>query len=190
MTDWTANIPKIKKRANTTRTLHMCCGKDKYAGAIGIDKNPASDTDICHDLNKYPYPFKDNEFETIICINAIEHLLDIVSVVRELHRICKAGAVVFIATPHFSDAGSYIDPTHLYHFSARSFDYFIEGTDIFKEYGYYSECRFKLLRRHLSLHRRFAFLEGLANRYIAFYEEILCYVIRGRGIYLELEVVK
>ena len=190
MIDWTDNIPRIKERASTTRTFHMGCGKNKYAGAIGVDKNPASDADICHDLDKYPYPFKDNEFETVICINSIEHLLDIVNVMRELYRICKAGAVIFIVTSHFSDAGSYIDPTHLHHFSARSFDYFIEGTKIFKEYGYYSECRFKLLRRHLSLHKYFAFLEGLANRYIAFYEEIPCYMIRGRGIYLELEVVK
>ena len=190
MIDWSANIPRIKERSRTTRTLHMCCGKDKYAGAVGTDNNPVSDADLICNFNKFPYPFKDNEFETVICLNGIEHLRDIVNVMRELYRICKSGAIIFILTPHFSDAGSYIDPTHLHHFSARSFDYFIEGTKLFQKYGYYSECRFKLLCRHLMLHRRFVFLEGLVNRHIAFYEEILCYLIRGRGIYLELEVVK
>ena len=168
----------------------MCCGKDKYATAVGIDKNPASDADVHCDLDRFPYPFVDNEFDTVICINAIEHLKDITGVMKELHRICRPGAQIFISAAHFSDAGSYIDPTHLHHLSARSFDYFIEGTNLFNEYGFYSNCRFKLLDRKLSLHRFFGFLEGFVNRHIALYEEVLCYVIRGKGIYLELEVVK
>jgi len=187
---WTEEIPRMKERAKTTRALHLCCGVNKYEGAVGIDKNSASNADICRDLDQFPYPFEDNEFDTVICINAIEHLKDIVCVMKELHRICRNGARIFISTSHFSDAGSYIDPTHLHYLSARSFDYFIEGTSLFKEYGFYSKSCFKLLERRLSLNRWFSFLEGFANRHIAFYEELLCYVIRGKGIYLELEVVK
>ena len=190
MKHWTEEIPRIKKRVRTTRALHLCCGTNKYEGAVGIDKNSESNADICYDLDQFPYPFKDNEFDTVICINAIEHLKDVAGVMKELHRICRPGAQIFISTSHFSDAGSYIDPTHLHYLSARSFDYFIEGTSLYKEYGFYSKSCFKLLERRLSLHPLFGFLEGFANRYIAFYEEVLCYVIRGKGIYLELEVVK
>ncbi len=190
MKDWTAKLPRIKERALSTKSLHICCGKDKYAGAIGIDKSPRSSADVRHDLDQFPYPFAENEFETIICINAIEHLKDVVGTMKELYRISKPGGRIFISTPHFSDAGAYIDPTHLHRLSARSFDYFIEGTSLYKKYGFYSECRFKLIDRKLSLHRLFAFLEGPVNVHIAFYEEVLCYLIRGRGIYLELEAVK
>jgi len=187
---WPEEMPNIKERAKTTRSLHLCCGTNKYEGAVGVDNNSASNADICCDLDQFPYPFEDDEFDTVICLNAIEHLKDIAGVMKELHRICRAGAQIFILTPHFSDAGSYIDPTHLHHLSARSFDYFIEGTILSKEYGFYSKCRFKLLERRLSLHRSFGFLEKFANRHISFYEEVLCYVIRGKGIFLELEVVK
>lgn len=190
MKDWTMEIPRIKVRARTTRTLHLACGKDKFEGAVGIDINPSADADVRHDLNIVPYPFKDSEFGTIVCISALEHLTDIAAVMKELYRICANGGRVFIATPHFSDAGSYIDPTHLHHFSARSFDYFIVGTPLFAQYGYYSDCRFRLIDRRLGLHRKFRFLEGVVNRHIAFYEELCCYIIRGRGIYLELEAVK
>ena len=190
MKDWTTELPRIKELAKATRALHVCCGKDKYEGAIGIDKNPQSSADVRHDLDVFPYPFGENEFDAIICINAIEHLKDIIGTMKELHRISKPGGRIFISTAHFSDAGAYIDPTHLHYLSARSFDYFIEGTSLHKEYGFYSECRFKLIDRRLSLHRLFAFLEGPANRHVAFYEEVLCYFIRGRGIYLELEAIK
>ncbi len=190
MKDWTTELPRIKERALSTRSLHICCGRDKYAGAIGIDKNPQALADVRHDLDKFPYPFAENEFETIICINAIEHLKDVVGTMKELHRISKPGGRIFISTAHFSAAGAYIDPTHLHYLSARSFDYSIEGTNLRKEYGFYSECRFKLIDRRLSLNRSFAFLEDTVNRHIAFYEEVLCYFIRGRGIYLELEAIK
>lgn len=190
MKDWTTEKPRMKERARTTRTLHMCCGKDKYPGSLGVDNNPQALVDVVHDLNVFPYPFADNEFETVICLNAIEHLSDVVKVMSEIHRICLNGARVFITTPHFSDAGSYTDPTHIHHLSARSFDYFIDGTPLSTEYGFYSKCRYRLIDRRLGLHRLFRIFEGFANRHTGFYEEMLCYIMRGRGVYLELEVVK
>ena len=190
MKQWTEEIPRIKERVKTTRTIHLCCGIDKYEGAVGVDKNSASNANICCDLDHFPHSFGDNEFDIVICINAIEHLKDIVCVMKELHRVCRSGALILIITSRFSDAGSYIDPTHPHHLSARSFDYFIDGTKLFDDYGYYSGCRFKLLRRHLMLYGFFGFLEALVNRHIAFYEEMFYYIMRGRGIYLELEAVK
>lgn len=190
MKHWAVNIPEIEERAQKTRTLHLGCGKNKYPGAVGVDVSPASGADIHHDLDVFPYPFNTDEFDTVICINILEHLRDIFGVMREIHRICKPGAVIYILTPHFSDDGSYIDPTHLHHLSVRSFDYLIEGTSLFKEYGFYSDCRFKLRYRQLMLHRFFKFLEGFVNKHIALYEEAFCYCIRAEGIYLELEVVK
>lgn len=190
MKNWTCEIPRMMERAKSTRTLHMCCGSEKFNGSIGVDNNGAVRADVNHDLDMVPYPFKDGEFETVICINGMEHLADIVKVMSEIYRICAPGARVFIATAHFSDAGSYIDPTHKHHLSARSFDYFIQGTKLYGQYGYYSACRYALIDRKLGLHRIFRPLEAIVNRHIALYEELFCYVIRGRSVYLELEVVK
>lgn len=178
---------RMKERAASTKSLHVACGRDKYTGAVGVDINPASDAEVKHDLNRFPYPFGDGEFDTAICVSAMEHLADTVGAMKELYRILRPGGRLFIVTPHFSDAGSWIDPTHSHHFSARSFDYFIDGTALFGQYGYYSGCRFRLVERRLTLHPVFRAFEPLANRHVAFYEETACYVLRGKGIYLELE---
>ncbi len=190
MEHWTSNIIKIQERSRATRALHVCCGKNKYPGAIGIDNNRDSHADVFADLNVFPWPFADNEFDTVVCINALEHLPDTVGVMKEIYRVSKPAAILYILTPHFSDAGSFIDPTHIHHFSARSFDYFIEGTSLSEEYGFYAKCRFHLLKRQLMLHRFFKLLEVFFNRHIALYEEVFCYIFRAEGIYMELEVKK
>lgn len=190
MKPWTSHIPVIRERAKNTKTLDLCCGKNKYEGSIGIDKNPTCEADIICDLDSLPYPFKDEIFETVICFNSLEHLKDTFGVMGEIHRICKQGALVFIVAPHFSSDGSFIDPTHIHHFSARSWDYLIEGTNLFNEYGFYTTYRFSLRYRRIMLHRFFKFSEGFINRHVALYEEVLCYILRGKGIYMELEVIK
>ena len=42
----------------------------------------------------------------------------------EVWRVCRDGAEVFIATPHFSSHNSFVDPTHKRHLAAASFEYF------------------------------------------------------------------
>lgn len=37
----------------------------KQPNAITVDISAGHNPDIVHDLNKFPYPFKDNEFEFI-----------------------------------------------------------------------------------------------------------------------------
>ena len=111
----------------------------------------------------------------------------------ELHRILKPGGFVALLTPHFSDAASFIDPTHKLHLSIHSFDYFIEGTDLFATYGFYSNTRFRVREKLLMLEKpwsRLPLVQTAANRMISFYERHLCFVVRGTGMYLELEAVK
>ena len=66
------------------KVLDLGCGRAKFPGSIGVDSNPESDADIIHDLNKFPYPFHDNEFDVIRCIDILEHLDDVVRVMEEI----------------------------------------------------------------------------------------------------------
>ena len=91
----------------------------------------------------------------------IEHLPNFFAVFAELHRILKPGGFVVVLTPHFSNDGSYIDPSHVLHLSARSFDYFIEDTDIFKTYGFYSNNRFRVRQRLLMIEPPWHYIPGL-----------------------------
>lgn len=119
--------------------LDVGCGRAKTPGAIGIDANPASDADVIHDLEDFPYPFRDDSFDRIICNGIVEHLDNVVRVMEELHRIGRPGAVITITTPYFTSVDAFTDPTHKHYFSSRSFDYF---TGDFPEYSFYSTARF------------------------------------------------
>ena len=88
---------------------------DIYGKQIKIDKN--------HDLNKFPYPFKENEFDIVLLEHTIEHLDEPAKVVKEMERITKSGGIIDIRTPHFSCYHSYRDPTHKWHFSIDSINY-------------------------------------------------------------------
>ncbi len=69
------------------RILDLGCGRQKISGAIGIDLNPASDADVIHDLNVFPYPFAGNEFDEVHCDSVLEHLDNFFRVMEEIHRI-------------------------------------------------------------------------------------------------------
>ena len=185
-------MPYLQEFARTHRVLHMGPGRE---GALGVtvDNLMQVRPDVLMNLNRAPYPFKDNSFDAAYAFSVIEHLPNFFGVFTELHRILKPGGFVAIATPHFSNDGSYIDPSHVLHLSARSFDYFIEGTDIFKSYGFYSDTRFRVRQKLLMIEPPWNHVPGLqrmVNRAVSFYERHLCYLVRGRGLYVELEAVK
>ena len=106
------------------KILDLGCGKRKQKNAIGIDISKDTDADVIHDLNSFPYPFDDNEFNYVYADNVIEHLDDVVKVLEELHRITKDGATIKIIVPFFRSVYARIDPTHKHFFTVRSFDYF------------------------------------------------------------------
>ena len=185
-------------KPSAQRILDIGCGRNKTPGAVGLDSNPRSEADVIHDLDRFPYPFADNEFDLIIGNQIIEHVDDVLAVVAELHRIARPGAIIRLDTPHYSDIASYTDPTHKRHLTTESFSYF---TGKRTDYDFYSEVRLRqrVVRvTMLKLWRAlgFEFLVNLPNRYPAlrffrrFWETYLCYVVRGKTIYFEFEVIK
>lgn len=128
------------------KILDVGCGRNKTEGAVSMDFVGAVGADVLHDLNTFPYPFADNEFDKIICKNVIEHLDNVVKVMEELHRIGRNEAEVFIQTPHFSSLYSWQDPTHKHHFALDSFDYFTEDTS---HSNFYSNIRFRIVEKRI-----------------------------------------
>jgi SAM-dependent methyltransferase len=102
--------------------LDLGCGRRKYPGAIGVDAFPGADADVTHDLNRFPYPFADGAADLVILRHVIEHLDDVVGTMREVARLLRPGGHAFVLTPHFSDASSWIDPTHRWHLATRSIE--------------------------------------------------------------------
>lgn len=191
---WQDLWPEIVQRASKEPTLQLGSGlATRLKGAINVDVNPNTKPDVLCDLDCLPYPFEGKTFDMVVAISILEHLKDFFAVMGEIHRISKPGASVFILVPHFSSAAAFVDPTHRVYLSARSCDYFIEGSDIEKEYGFYMPYRYSLKKRYIQLAGIFNYippLRWLVGRYPAFWENYLCYIIRGAGIFWELKVIK
>jgi SAM-dependent methyltransferase len=180
------------------KILDVGCGWNKTPGAIGLDANPRAHADIVHDLGALPYPFPDNEFDEIVCRHVLEHVPDVMSLVTELYRIAKPGAIITIVTPHYTNPDWATDPTHRNHFNSYSFNCFVEDRQLFP---FYTEVRLKPIRTFVSLANLWRvlgleFLVNLDQRWPVFrfarkfWEFYLSSICRGKELRFELAVVK
>jgi SAM-dependent methyltransferase len=171
------------------RILDVGCGRNKYPGSIGIDRNPSGRPDLLCDLDRFPYPFRDGSFDQVRAVHVIEHLADVIKTIEEFHRLLKPGGRIFLVTPHYTDFSSFCDPTHRWHLNSFSFRYFGEDNAGF---GFYSPVRLREISvrlKLLALWRWFG-LELLVNafpRFRRFWEHYLCFVVRGKVIEFEFE---
>lgn len=174
-----------------TKILDLGCGPNKLEGAIGVDIRPGLGIDVVHNLNVYPWPFANNEFDLIHASHILEHLEDMVRAVEEIHRITKPGGLVRVLMPHFSSSDFFTDPTHKHPVSSRSFDYFVERTDLCR--FNYSKVRFKKCRVQLGSPSRNPlknYILRVINRYPSSYEKRFAFLLPIASILFELEVVK
>ena len=174
------------------RILDVGCGINKRPGCIGVDQNPASCVDVVVDLEHFPYPFADCSVDRIIAIHVIEHLDDVIGAMQEFHRVVRPGGTVWIETPHYTDFSSFCDPTHKAHLNSFSFRYFSEKH---RGFGHYSTAHFREISIRVKLLAfwrwlGFEFLVNHFRRYRLFWEYYLCYVVRGKVMEFEFEVLK
>lgn len=90
------------------KLLNIGCGNFPKPGYVNLDLTSPY-AEVKHDLNKFPYPFKDEEFELIEADHVLEHLQDPFQVMKELYRILKPNGVLKIRVPHFSRGFTHAD---------------------------------------------------------------------------------
>ncbi|MEI6756600.1 MAG: methyltransferase domain-containing protein [Chlorobium sp.] len=125
------------------KILDLGCGKKKRPGAIGVDYSDRHNADVIHDLNSFPYPFKENEFDEIYLDNVLEHLDNPMRVMEEAHRIVSQNGLVVVIVPYFRSVWAFIDPTHKHFFTVESFAYYDPDHIICQRYDYVN-TRFKV----------------------------------------------
>ncbi len=172
--------------------LDVGCGVRKQPGALGIDRNPASRADVICDLDRFPYPFRDSSFDRLLAIHVIEHVADVIRTLVVFHRIVRPHGTIRIETPHYTDFSSFCDPTHRSHLNSFSFRYFGENHGGF---GYYTGARLREVKVRVTLLAfwrwfGFQFLVNRSRRLRLFWEHYLCYVVRGKAMEFEFEVLK
>ena len=171
--------------------LDVGCGRNKRPGAIGVDSNRDTAADVIADINQNRLPFRDGVFEKIWAVHVIEHVADVIATIEELHRVSRPGSVIVIETPHYTDFSSFCDPTHRWHLNSFSFRYVTEEGG----FSYYSRSRLRQRKLQVKLLKLwkllgFEFAVNHSFTFRKFWEHYLCFVVRGKAMVFEFEVVK
>jgi len=180
------------------KILDVGCGTNKTEGAVGLDNNPRTAADVIHDLGELPYPFPDNEFDLVVSNHVVEHVPDIMAFIGELHRVTRPGGRIKLITPHYTNPDWANDPTHRNHINSYTFNTFLPGREVF---DFYTDIQLKPVDCYVSLLGlwRALGIELLVNldrkapgmRFLRkFWEQYLSYMIRGKELWFEFEVVK
>src|SRR5215213_9149578 len=180
------------------KILDVGCGANKYEGAICLYNNPRTVADVIHDLGQIPYPFPDDEFDLIVSRHVIEHVPDVMAFISELHRISKPGGRIQLVTPHYSNPDWPTDPTHRNHFNSYSFNCFMQDRQLFP---FYTDVELKPVSTYVSLANLWRalgieFIVNLDQRWPSFrftrkfWEFYLNFILRGKELRFEFEVVK
>lgn len=117
-------------------------------GAVNHDLSKhAPFVDAVADLNLTPWPWADESFDLIHASAVLEHLrLSLVESLDECWRILRPGGQLHAKVPYWQHDNSHADPTHRWHFSLRSFDYFDPTTKLGSQYGFYTDRKWKLVK--------------------------------------------
>ena len=170
--------------------LSVGCGNRQLPqDYLRLDISPSVNPDIVWNLDKFPYPLPDDQFEEIECLDVIEHVAEIGPTLEEFHRILRPGGILRMTTPHFSCSNSFTDPTHRHHLGYFSFDYFSDQHSL----SYYSDARFQIRTRHLQFQGgrfRRSVVSRIANAYPSYYERFWTWILPAWFLHFELEAVK
>lgn len=177
------------------KKIDLGCGKSKKEGFIGIDNLDFPNIDIKYDLNKFPYPFKDDEIDEVWMDQVLEHLDEPLRVIEEIYRICKNNAKITIGVPYFRSFYSVIDPTHKNFFGINWFNYFNPDHLFFKKYSYL-KVRFAIDKiefdREFFNKRGFFYkiIKKIANKYPGLYEHKISHLYPLNSLTFHLRVIK
>lgn len=98
------------------KRLNLGSGGDYKEGWINCDIRKDIKTDVVLDLKK-KLPFEDNSVDEILMKHVLEHVPGYGSLLREMHRVCKRGAIINILVPFFSNQNMFGSPNHINFFN-------------------------------------------------------------------------
>lgn len=151
--------------------VNFGCGKDIKKGYLNVDlfKFPGVDKKV--NMDKFPYPFKDNSVDEVYCKSVLQIVKDPGGVISEFHRILKKGGRLYFDVPHFTSKHCWKDITHRRGFAFKSFDIFYDNN----VYVSGLEREFRKVKIHLEFGKKYALwnylIEPIANRFPSLYED-------------------
>jgi len=103
-----------------------------------LDLGRGNRPDNVHELEVFPWPFSDEQFEAVYAYDVIGYLPGVFETMAEIWRVLRPDGMLHIRTPHYKDAIACIDPARRHFFSACSFDFWDPGTHYGRVYGHFT----------------------------------------------------
>ena len=100
-----------------------CGGTKQRTTSFGIDRYPAAGVDVLADLTG-SLPFADGSVDRVYAVHVLEHVLDLVPLMNELHRVLRDDGVLHVLSPHWQSVAAVGDPTHVKYLDAQTFKWF------------------------------------------------------------------
>jgi SAM-dependent methyltransferase len=116
--------------------LNLGAGRNPMAGYVNLDRQALPGIDVIHDLESFPLPFDDDQFDEVVGIDLIEHVADTLGLMAELWRITKPDGVCRFELPYGSSDDAWEDPTHVRPYFLHSWGYFSQPFYWRADYGY------------------------------------------------------
>ena len=172
------------------RKLNLACGLKSEKGYINTDIYKLRGVDINFDLNKYPYPFKNNEFEEIKILDSIHVIENLFKFMEEIWRIAKPNAILKIKSEVFLSPECANDPFYKTRIGYNTFNVFL-GRGGLEDY-YSPKARFEIIKRRwiFSENKYLKWLSFIPNIFPRLYSRFFYFYFPSNKLYFELKVKK
>lgn len=113
--------------------LNLGCGSKKLPGWVNVDQFAGCQPDQVVDLEQVPWPWPESSVDEIQMIHVLEHLGktsdSFLAIIKELWRVCKHDARIFIEVPHPRHDSFLADPTHVRPITITGMGMFSQATN-------------------------------------------------------------
>ena len=123
------------------RNLNLGCGRNLEPDFFNLDSSPNVGAVIVWNLEDglpihwttadglemHP-EFKEHSWDLVLASHCLEHIRNLIPLMRDIHRILKPGGHLIAMTPYASSNDAWEDPTHVRAFTENSWMYFDRRT--------------------------------------------------------------
>lgn len=135
-------------------------------------------------------PFEAESVKEILTKHTLEHIENLIPLMREIYRVCVPDASVRIVVPYFSSPGASQDPSHRRFFTWHTFDYFEEGSRL----CFHGMGLFRIKSKKIHILKSVPLFGNLLSRLFTkiprIYERFFAYLIPATEIEYVLRPIK